>query len=52
MGAGAHLCAALAVHDPAGFDGPVLINSSSMGGTHTCLVLTPDTHSSTSEHHD
>ncbi|VFA99070.1 beta-ketoacyl-[acyl-carrier-protein] synthase family protein [Nocardia cyriacigeorgica] len=52
VGAGAHLCAALAVHDPAGFDGPVLINSSSMGGTHTCLVLTPDTHSSTSEHHD
>ncbi|MBF6344349.1 beta-ketoacyl-[acyl-carrier-protein] synthase family protein [Nocardia cyriacigeorgica] len=52
VGAGAHLCAALAVHDPAGFDGPVLINSSSMGGTHACLVLTPDTHSSTSEHHD
>ncbi|WP_308645965.1 beta-ketoacyl-[acyl-carrier-protein] synthase family protein [Nocardia cyriacigeorgica] len=52
VGAGAHLCAALAVHDPARFDGPVLVNSSSMGGTHTCLVLTPDTHSSTSEHHD
>ncbi|WP_280499322.1 beta-ketoacyl-[acyl-carrier-protein] synthase family protein [Nocardia cyriacigeorgica] len=52
VGAGAHLCAALAVYDPAGFDGPVLVNSSSLGGTHTCLVLTPDSHSSTSEHHD
>ncbi|WP_370010193.1 beta-ketoacyl synthase N-terminal-like domain-containing protein [Nocardia cyriacigeorgica] len=51
VGAGAHLCAALAVHDPARFDGPVLINSSSLGGTHTSLVLTPATQS-TSEHHD
>jgi 3-oxoacyl-[acyl-carrier-protein] synthase II len=40
VGAGAHLCVALAIADhPLG--GPVLVNSSSLGGTHVALVLAP-----------
>ncbi|WP_228817911.1 beta-ketoacyl-[acyl-carrier-protein] synthase family protein [Nocardia transvalensis] len=46
-GAGAQLCAALAVASwKNGFPcGPALINSSSLGGTHTGLVLRPPTSS-------
>ncbi|WP_446226148.1 beta-ketoacyl synthase N-terminal-like domain-containing protein [Nocardia sp. IBHARD005] len=46
IGAGAQLAAALAAtsfrHEPAA--GPVLINSSSLGGTHTSLVFHPPGH--------
>ncbi|MEU4996462.1 beta-ketoacyl-[acyl-carrier-protein] synthase family protein [Streptomyces sp. NPDC021622] len=43
VGAGAHLSAVLALSGwrDAPADGPVLINSSSLGGTHTSLVLAP-----------
>jgi 3-oxoacyl-[acyl-carrier-protein] synthase II len=43
VGAGAHLAAALAVEgwSTGGTAGPALINSSSLGGTHVALVLTP-----------
>ncbi|MBL7253408.1 beta-ketoacyl-[acyl-carrier-protein] synthase family protein [Paractinoplanes lichenicola] len=43
IGAGAHLSAVLAVGgwQAGGTPGPVLINSSSLGGTHTSLVLAP-----------
>ncbi|WP_370067221.1 beta-ketoacyl synthase N-terminal-like domain-containing protein [Streptacidiphilus sp. MAP5-3] len=43
VGAGAHLSAVLAVGAwrEGGDHGPVLINSSSLGGTHTSLVLSP-----------
>ncbi|WP_306357732.1 MULTISPECIES: beta-ketoacyl-[acyl-carrier-protein] synthase family protein [unclassified Nocardia] len=43
VGAGAHLCAALAFAEPTRFDGPALVNSSSLGGTHLSLVFTPGT---------
>jgi 3-oxoacyl-[acyl-carrier-protein] synthase II len=42
VGAGAHLSAVLAIAGwSAGADGPVLLTSSSLGGTHVALVLTP-----------
>ncbi|MGW1000929.1 beta-ketoacyl synthase N-terminal-like domain-containing protein [Streptomyces sp. NPDC002520] len=43
VGAGAHLSAVLAVGAwrEGGEPGPVLVNSSSLGGTHTSLVLSP-----------
>lgn len=43
VGAGAHLSALLAIGEwrEAGTHGPVLLNSSSLGGTHTSLVLSP-----------
>jgi 3-oxoacyl-[acyl-carrier-protein] synthase II len=42
VGAGAHLCAVLAIAGRApGEHGPVLVHSSSLGGTHVALVLTP-----------
>ncbi len=43
VGAGAHLSALLAIGAwrEAGTHGPVLLNSSSLGGTHTSLVLSP-----------
>lgn len=42
-GAGAHLSAVLAIGSwrDGGTHGPVLVNSSSLGGTHTSLVLSP-----------
>jgi 3-oxoacyl-[acyl-carrier-protein] synthase II len=45
VGAGAHLGVALAVEERrrGGAAGPVLINSSSLGGTHIALVLRPGT---------
>lgn len=45
VGAGAHLAAALVAHSwsSGGGRGPALINSSSLGGTHACLVLVPET---------
>ncbi|MGW2522773.1 beta-ketoacyl synthase N-terminal-like domain-containing protein [Streptomyces sp. NPDC001617] len=45
VGAGAHLSVALAVEGRrrGGAAGPVLINSSSLGGTHIALVLRPGT---------
>lgn len=45
VGAGAHLSALLAVTGwrQGGADGPALINSSSLGGTHISLVLRPPT---------
>jgi 3-oxoacyl-[acyl-carrier-protein] synthase II len=42
VGAGAHLSAVLAIAGwSSGTGGPVLLNSSSLGGTHVALVLTP-----------
>ncbi|RAG85316.1 3-ketoacyl-ACP synthase [Streptacidiphilus pinicola] len=45
VGAGAHLAAVLAVGawQAGGDRRPALFNSSSLGGTHTCLVLSPAT---------
>jgi 3-oxoacyl-[acyl-carrier-protein] synthase II len=42
VGAGSHLCAVLAIAGwETGSSGPVLVNSSSLGGTHVALVLSP-----------
>ncbi|WP_306364880.1 beta-ketoacyl-[acyl-carrier-protein] synthase family protein [Nocardia sp. CC227C] len=46
VGAGAQLCATLALAEPTRFDGPVLVNSSSLGGAHLSLVFTPGTEQS------
>lgn len=42
VGAGAQLSAALAIQESARFDRPVLVNSSSLGGTHISLVFSPE----------
>lgn len=44
VGAGAHQSAALALQHwaNAATNGPVLINSASLGGTHICVILRPD----------
>ncbi|MEU4417034.1 beta-ketoacyl-[acyl-carrier-protein] synthase family protein [Nocardia salmonicida] len=42
IGVGAHLSAALALGE-APLTGPVLVNSSSLGGTHVALVFAPET---------
>jgi 3-oxoacyl-[acyl-carrier-protein] synthase II len=44
IGAGAQQAAALALQqwEDEGADGPVLVNSSSLGGTHVALILTPE----------
>ncbi|MFE6920994.1 beta-ketoacyl-[acyl-carrier-protein] synthase family protein [Nocardia sp. NPDC057663] len=43
VGAGAHLSAALALSEQASLTAPVLVNSSSLGGTHLSLVFVPET---------